>query len=171
VITELLDFAGPKEPRREPQSLEHIAEQALKLLAPELAARKVEVRKEYEPELPAVWADHDRISQVFINILLNALESMTPGGQIRLSLRRCGPPPCVETCITDTGAGIPEEDLEKVFEPFFSTKRKGTGLGLAIVHQIVEAHGGDIQVESQQGEGTSFRIILPIGRSNGLEAE
>jgi signal transduction histidine kinase len=73
--------------------------------------------------------------------------------------------------IGDTGRGIPREDLEKVFEPFFSTKRKGTGLGLAIVHQIVEGHGGDIQVESQQREGTSFRIILPIDQTKGREAE
>lgn len=162
VITDLLDFAGPKEPRREPQSLETIAEQALKLLAPDLEARKVEVVKEYEPDLPAVPVDRDRISQVFINLLLNALESMETGGEIRISLRRCGPPPAVEISVADTGAGIPEDDLEKVFEPFFSRKRKGTGLGLAIVHQIVESHRGDIKVESSPGKGTTFRMRLPL---------
>jgi two-component system sensor histidine kinase HydH len=162
VITDLLDFAGPKEPRREPQSLETIAEQALKLLAPDLEARKVEVVKDYEPDLPAVSVDRDRISQVFINLLLNALESMEAGGEIRISLRRCGPPPAVEASVADTGAGIPEDDLEKVFEPFFSRKRKGTGLGLAIVHQIIESHRGDIRVESRPGKGTVFRIRLPM---------
>ncbi|MEK7374415.1 MAG: ATP-binding protein [Thermodesulfobacteriota bacterium] len=167
VITELLDFAGPKEPRREPQSLENIAEHALQLLAPDLATRKVEVSREYEPGLPAVSVDRDQISQVFINILLNALESMEGEGDIRISLRRCGPPPGVEVSFADTGAGIPEENLEKVFEPFFSRKRKGTGLGLAIVHQIIESHRGDIRVESAPGKGTTFRIHLPVDGHSG----
>jgi len=162
VITELLDFAGPKEPRREPNSLEDIADHALKLLAPDLAARKVEVFKEYQPGLPAVSVDRDQISQVFLNLLLNAIESMEGGGEIRLTLRRCGPPPAVEAAIADTGAGIPADDLEKVFEPFFSRKRKGTGLGLAIVHQIIESHRGEIRVESGPGRGTTFRINLPV---------
>ena len=162
VITELLDFAGPKEPRREPQSLEDIADHALKLLAPDLAARKVAVFREYEPDLPAVWVDRDQISQVFLNLLLNAIESMDGGGEIRLALRRYGSPPAVLAAIADTGAGIPAEDLDKVFEPFFSRKRKGAGLGLAIVHQIIESHRGEIRVESRQGKGTTFRIKLPV---------
>lgn len=161
VITELLDFAGPKEPRREPRSLEDIADHALKLLSPDLAARNVEVFKEYEPGLPAVSIDRDQMSQVFLNLLLNAIESMEGGGEIRLTLRRCGLPPGIEAAIADTGAGIPAEDLEKVFEPFFSRKRKGTGLGLAIVHQIIENHRGEIRVESDPGRGTTFRINLP----------
>lgn len=162
VVTELLDFAGPKEPRREPRSLAEIADHALKLLAPDLAARKVAVVKEYEPGLPAVFVDRDQISQVFLNLLLNAIESMEGGGEIRLILRRCGPPPAVLAAIADTGAGIPADDLEKVFEPFFSRKRKGTGLGLAIVHQIVESHRGEIRVESGPGRGTTFRMTLPV---------
>jgi two-component system, NtrC family, sensor histidine kinase HydH len=167
VITELLDFAGPKEPRREPYSLENIADHALKLLAPDLAARKVEVFKEYEPGLPAISVDRDQILQVFLNLLLNAFESMEGGGEIRITLRRCGPPPAVEAAIADTGVGIPADDLEKVFEPFFSRKRKGTGLGLAIVHQIIENHRGDIRVESGPGKGTTFRINLPVDGHNG----
>jgi two-component system sensor histidine kinase HydH len=162
VITDLLEFAGSKEPRRESQSLEAIAEQALKLLAPDFEVRRVEVIKEYEPDLPAVSVDRDRISQVLINLVLNALESMEAGGEIRIGLRRCGPPPAVEILVSDTGTGIPEGDLEKVFEPFFSRKKKGTGLGLAIVHQIIESHRGDIRVESRPGEGTVFRIRLPL---------
>lgn len=162
VITELLEFAGPKEPRREPNSLEDIADHALKLLAPDLAARKVEVFKNYEPGLPAVSIDRDQISQVFLNLLLNAIESIEGGGEIHLTLRRSGPPPAVLTSIADTGAGIPADDLEKVFEPFFSRKRKGTGLGLAIVHQIVESHRGEIRAESEPGRGTTFRMTLPV---------
>ncbi len=162
VITELLDFAGTKEPRREAHSPEDIAEHALKLLAPDFAVRKVEVVKEYEPGLPAVSVDRDRITQVFINVFLNAMESMDGGGTIHVNLKRSGSPRFLEIGIADTGTGIPEEDREKVFEPFFSRKNKGTGLGLAIVHQIIESHGGDISVESRAGEGTLFRIHLPV---------
>ena len=130
VITELLDFAGPKEPRREPHSLEEIAEHALKLLAPDIEARKVLVTRKYEPGLPPVPVDRDEISQVFINILLNAIQSMGEGGEIGIGLRRSASPPGIEVRIADTGAGIPADDLEKVFEPFFSRKRKGTGPGV-----------------------------------------
>jgi two-component system sensor histidine kinase HydH len=161
VITELLDFAGAKEPRREPCSLPEIADHALKLLAPDLAARKVEAFREYEPGLPEVSVDRDQISQVFLNLLLNAIESMEGGGEIRVTLRRSGPPPAVLAAISDTGGGIPADDLEKVFEPFFSRKRKGTGLGLAIVHQIIDSHRGEIRAESVTGSGTTFRITLP----------
>lgn len=167
VITDLLDFAGPRETRREPQSLAAIADQALKLMSPDFADRKVEVVKAYEPDLPEVPVDRDRISQVFINLLLNALESMEAGGEIRIGLRRCGPPPGVEMSVSDTGSGIAEGDLEQLFEPFFSRKKKGTGLGLAIVHQIIESHRGDIRVESRPGTGTTFRIRLPLN-GNGI---
>jgi two-component system, NtrC family, sensor histidine kinase HydH len=167
VITELLDFAGPKEPRREPQSLEAIAEHALKLLAPDLAARKVAVVRQYEPGLAPVPVDRDQLSQVFINILLNSVQSMEEGGEIRIGLRRCASPRGIEITVSDTGAGISAEDREKVFEPFFSRKRRGTGLGLAIVHQIITAHRGEIAVESEAGRGTAFRITLPEDGAGG----
>ncbi len=161
VITELLDFAGPREPRRERQPIEAIVENALKLLDPDLSARKIAVVRQYEQDLPQIAVDRDQMTQVFINILLNAIQSMGEGGEIRIALRRRVDPPGVEASVSDTGAGIPPEDREKVFEPFFSRKRKGTGLGLAIVHQIVAGHQGEIGVESEPGHGTTFRITLP----------
>jgi two-component system sensor histidine kinase HydH len=166
VITELLDFAGPKEPHREPHSLENILDHSLKLLEPELARKKVEIEKEYEPSLPSVWIDRDQFSQAFLNLLLNSLESMEERGKIKIVLEeeKENGQDSLKVCITDTGRGIPQEDLEKVFDPFFSTKRKGTGLGLAIVHQIVEQHRGDITVKSREGEGTTFQITLPLNR-------
>ena len=161
VITELLDFARPKEPHREPHSLENIMDHALALLGPELIRRKVEIERDYESNLQPVLVDRDQLTQAFLNLLLNSLESIEGGGKIRVSLKMGGVQPSVEVAIADTGRGIPQEDLGKVFEPFFSTKRKGTGLGLAIVHQIVESHGGEVAVESREGMGTTFRIILP----------
>ena len=170
VITELLDFARPKEPRREPHSLEEILEHTVGVLKPELARKKAEVEKQYERELPLARVDRDQLSQAFLNLLINSLESMEDGGEIRVEIRR-ERQDSLRVSIGDTGKGIPREDLEKIFEPFFSSKQKGTGLGLSIVHQIVEGHGGEIQVESEGGEGTFFQITLPIGRTNDLEAE
>ncbi|MDP3039705.1 MAG: ATP-binding protein, partial [Deltaproteobacteria bacterium] len=166
VISELLDFARPKEPHREPHTLEEIFESSLKLLKPELASKGVTVEKSYEPNLPIVRVDRDQLSQVFLNLFLNSLESIEGKGRIMVSLKQIIDPPGVNVVIADTGRGIPSEDLGKVFEPFFSTKRKGTGLGLAIVHQIVEGHGGNIAVDSQEGMGTTFRITLPVSGFN-----
>jgi two-component system sensor histidine kinase HydH len=162
VITDLLDFAGPKPLHREPCPLGEIVTHALHLLGPDITARAVRVERDEEPDLPPVPVDRDQMTQVILNLLLNALESMQTGGTIRIGLKRCGPPPAVEIRIADTGIGIAAEDLPQVFEPFFSRKRKGSGLGLAIVHQIVEAHRGNIDVASRPGEGTSFRIRLPL---------
>jgi two-component system sensor histidine kinase HydH len=164
VITELLDFARPKEIRREPQSLEDILEHTLRLLETELARKSVKLKKDYEENLPAIPADRDRLAQAFLNLLLNSLEAIEQEGTIGIHVgkeTRNGRPN-LTVSITDTGRGIPGEDLEKIFEPFFSTKRKGTGLGLAIVHQIVEAHKGEIRVRSREGQGTTFSIFLPM---------
>jgi two-component system sensor histidine kinase HydH len=161
VITELLDFARPKEPHRELHSAVEILEQTLKVLESELAKKNIAVEKKLEASLPRIWVDRDQLSQALLNLLLNALESMEEAGKIRISMESGGAE-VLAISISDTGRGIPKEDLERVFEPFFSTKRKGTGLGLAIVHQIVESHKGEIKVESRAGEGTTFRITLPI---------
>ncbi|MGB9699548.1 MAG: two-component system sensor histidine kinase NtrB [Thermodesulfobacteriota bacterium] len=160
VITELLDFARPKAPQRESHSLPWILDHTLQLLNDEIKKRRIEVEKDYAANLPLVFVDKDQISQAFLNLLLNSIESMAEGGKIRLTLRNGNAPKTVEVVIEDSGRGIPKEDLEKVFEPFFSTKRKGTGLGLAIVHQIIESHGGEIRVKSAIGKGTAISIIL-----------
>ena len=162
VITELLDFARPKDPHRDLHSLGEIVEHTLKLLEPELTKRNVEVEKAFSPDVPSVRVDRDQVSQALLNLLLNSMESMDGEGKIRIDLRKSNSRPLMELVISDTGKGIPQEDLGKVFDPFFSTKRKGTGLGLAIVHQIVESHKGEITVESREGEGTTFRILLPM---------
>jgi len=168
VITELLDFARPKEPHREPQALEEIVDYSLKLLEPEFSQKKIKIEKSFEPDLPKAEVDRDQISQAFLNLILNSLESIEGEGKIKVSLKKMGEPHALAITLMDTGRGIGREDLGKVFEPFFSTKRKGSGLGLAIVHQIVEGHGGDIAVESQEGMGTTFRITLPVSKKFGV---
>lgn len=161
VIAELLDFARPKKLRRETHSMVEILEHALALLQPELARKKVEIDRAYPPGLSEMAVDRDQLAQAFLNLLLNALDSMDGAGRVRIGIRESGS--AVEVSISDTGRGIPPEDLGKVFEPFFSTKTKGAGLGLAIVHQIVESHGGEIGVESRESAGTTFRLTLPVG--------
>lgn len=165
VISDLLDFARPKRLHLKRQNLENICESTLLLLEEEFKRKKIKVEKVYEPGVPLVMVDRDQISQALLNLFLNSIESMDGKGQIRLSLRRGVISGTVEIAIEDTGLGIPPRDLEKIFEPFFSTKWKGTGLGLAIVHQIIENHGGEIKVDSQEGKGTIFTIIIPENRS------
>jgi two-component system sensor histidine kinase HydH len=160
VITELLDFARPRELRREPCSLEKIIDDALQLLAMELTAKKVLVEKNYEGELPLIRADQEQLSQAFLNLLLNALHAVGEGGIISIGLQQY--PGHSKISLADNGYGILPGDMEKIFEPFFSSKRQGTGLGLAIVNQIVENHGGEISVTNRDGGGTVFSIDLPV---------
>jgi two-component system sensor histidine kinase HydH len=160
VITELLDFARPRELRREPCSLQKIIDDAVQLLAMELTAKDIEVEKDYAAELPQIQADQEQLSQAFLNLLLNALQAVEKGGKISIGLRQY--PGHITLTWADNGCGIPPGDREKIFEPFFSSKRQGTGLGLAIVHQILENHGGEIRVTNRPGGGTIFSIDLPV---------
>jgi len=112
-------------------------------------------------EIPLVQADPDRMEQLFLNLFLNALDAMEPGGRITLSSGvEDGR---VEISIADTGPGIPKEDWERVFQPFVTTKEGGTGLGLTISRRIAEEHGGGIRVHSRLGRGSIFTVFLPVG--------
>ena len=103
------------------------------------------------------------MTQVFLNLFLNALAAMDRGGVLSVGVTRHDED-SLRVTVTDTGAGIRKEDLGRVFDPYYTTKPSGTGLGLAIVHRIVEAHGGEIRLESEPGKGTTFTILLPIER-------
>ncbi len=168
VITELLDFARPKEPRREPCSMEEVIDYALRLTANDMGKKRVEVEKNYEGHLPPIEADHEQLAQAFLNLFLNALDAVGESGKIIVGLKKDTDRSVMNITIADTGTGIPLEDRERIFEPFFSTKKKGTGLGLAIVHRIIEMHGGEIRAESVAGGGTVFRIGLPVQEAGGV---
>jgi signal transduction histidine kinase len=132
----------------------------LDFVAPELAASRVEVRRELAPDLPAVRADEALLRAVVLNLLRNSREAMPGGGTVavRTALAAAG---AVEIEVRDTGGGIPPGDLTRIFDPFYSTKERGTGLGLAFAQQVVKEHGGTIRCESTVGRGTSFTIRLP----------
>jgi two-component system NtrC family sensor kinase len=128
--------------------------------------------------LPAIWIDADQIKQVIMNMLVNAQHAVEEKGSITVTTARTTRAhsgggksvSMVEIAITDTGCGIPEENLQRIFDPFFTSKAvgKGTGLGLSVSHGIVEAHGGAIEVSSTVGEGSTFRVLLPM---NGAPKE
>ena len=125
----------------------------------------VEVQAELPHDLPRMQGDPSQLQQVFVNLLVNALQAMPEGGRLDLAARSEGDQLRVE--VRDTGGGIDPGDLERVFLPFFSTKDvgEGTGLGLAVVHGIVVAHGGEVLVQSEPGEGACFELRLPIAPS------
>jgi two-component system, NtrC family, sensor histidine kinase HydH len=104
------------------------------------------------------------MTQVFLNLCLNAIEAMDMGGVLRISLS-FQDEQTIRITVADTGIGIPKEDLHRVFDPYFTTRSSGTGLGLAIVHKIVEAHGGEVHLESEPGKGTTATILLPINKN------
>jgi signal transduction histidine kinase len=138
-----------------------VTEIAESLVAQE-AFKDIELSLKLADNLPEVYADPAQVGQVVLNILLNAIHAITPPGTIDVSTRLADK--SVEVIFTDSGKGIPEEHLHKIFDPFFSTKAatKGTGLGLAVSYGIIKKHGGEITVASAVGKGTTFTVRMPI---------
>jgi len=169
IIDGLLAFAGRRRLRVQPCNVNQVVEEALRLEESSLRAGSVCVVRRYDPELPAVAGDPDRLLQVFLNLIRNGAEAMAGGAgelQVRTRFERlapqCGGRSAAVAEIVDRGAGIPAEMREQLFNPFFTTKHGGTGLGLPISQRIVEEHGGAIEVQSQPETGTTFRVLLPI---------
>ncbi len=162
IISSLLDFARTRPPMRRKVDLNDVVRAALaRITVPE----DVEVVSQLDETLPVIQADPDQLAQVFGNIILNGVQAMPEGGQLVVKTGVPGPE-WVTVSFTDTGVGIPEENLGKLFEPLFTTRAKGIGLGLALVKTLVEANGGSIAVESEVGKGSTFTVRLPTGGSN-----
>jgi len=122
----------------------------------------VEVVWEAAPDIPEILVMADGVHQVILNLVLNALDAMPDGGTLRVSTGRTGEPDGVTVTVIDTGVGIPSEAIARIFDPFHSTKSKGLGLGLFVSQNIVQQHGGSLEVESRPGYGTTFRAWLPV---------
>ncbi len=164
IVKGLLDFARQTKPERTESNLNHIMNEVIALLEHQAIFHNIEIVKEHSPSLPLVDVDATQMQEVFMNIVLNAAQAMQGKGRLttRTDLTQDGR--YVEIEIRDTGPGIPEDDLNKIFEPFYTTKEvgRGTGLGLAIAYGIVERHHGRIWVESKLGKGTSFFMRIPV---------
>ncbi|OGP56330.1 MAG: hypothetical protein A2Y65_10355 [Deltaproteobacteria bacterium RBG_13_52_11] len=159
VISNLLDYAKPKEPVKEKTSLAAIIQRSIELINDDAKSKNVELAVEIEEDVPSVQVDRDQITQVLLNIALNGLDAMPKGG--RLAIRCFQERKSIIVEIEDTGHGISAEELPRIFNPFYTTKKTGTGLGLAIAHRIVENHGGTLSVKGTSGSGTTFRIAVP----------
>ncbi|HEY2084386.1 MAG TPA: ATP-binding protein [Verrucomicrobiae bacterium] len=160
IVTQFLHAIRPTPPQLKPASLNEVVEKTLELLRPELTNRGLSVKTKLEPHLPLAPLDATQMQQVLVNLIKNAMQAMTRSGT--LTLRTSEGSEGVWLSVADTGGGIPQEQINRIFEPFFTTKKKGSGLGLMIVQRIVRAHGGRIELESDVGRGTTFRIWLPL---------
>ncbi len=161
---QIIEFSRPTPARREPVALPAVVQAVITLLDYEFAARQVQVATEMPPELPTIRADADQLTQILLNLVMNALAATGPGGRVtvRAATAQREAHAGVELTVSDTGVGIPPENLPHIFHPFFSTKRRGgAGLGLSICRDLVEAHNGTIAVESKPGAGTRFTVWLP----------
>jgi len=160
IITQFLQAIRPSQPQLKLAPLNDILAETLELLRPELENRGLTVKHKPARNLPYASFDAAQIKQVLVNLVKNAMQAMTRGGT--LTLQTGEGVEGVWVLVADTGGGIPQEQLNRIFEPFYTTKKKGTGLGLMIVQRIVREHGGRIELESRVGQGTSFRIWLPL---------
>lgn len=160
IVTQFLQAIRPAPLQVKLTSLNEVVHKTLELLQPELDNRGITIKSKLARHLPATPIDPTQTQQVLVNLVKNALQAMTKGGT--LTLQTGDTAEAVWVSVGDTGGGIPQEQINRIFEPFYTTKKKGTGLGLMIVQRIVRAHGGRIELESHEGRGTTFRLWLPL---------
>jgi PAS domain S-box-containing protein len=160
VVTQFLQAIRPTQPQLRPASLNDVVGETIELLRRELENRGQRLEIGLAANLPQTPFDPSQIKQVLINLVKNAMQAMSRGGVLAIRTGVSGEE--VWVSISDTGGGIPHEQLNRIFEPFYTTKKKGSGLGLMIVQRIVRAHGGHIELESRVGQGTVFKIWLPL---------
>lgn len=164
IIRGLLEFARQSQPLLRPVTVSRAIDKAMSLVGHQAKMKMIEVVREESPMLPLVVADFNQLVQVFINLIVNAVQAMSDGG--KLSIHTATEDGWVSMSVSDNGCGIPPENMDKLFTPFFTTKEdvKGVGLGLAVSYGIIERHGGRIEARSQVGKGSTFTIFLPSYR-------
>ena len=160
LITELLNCARPPKLNIKPHDIHEVLESVLDSVMTKILSQHIKVDKKLNAELSIINVDNEQIKRVFLNVMINAVDSMSEKGEMTVVTENDRDNFIVK--IKDTGEGIPEEDIIRIFDPFFSTKSSGVGLGLSICYGIVVSHGGIIGVESEMNKGTTFTISLPI---------
>lgn len=170
LINDLLSFARPSKPNVAPENINDVVDNIARILETQAKERGMAISREFSDSLPKVWIDREQMKQVFMNLILNAIQAMRDGGSIVLATRLSAKNETeltreyVQIEVRDNGVGIPPQDLEQIFDPFFTSKDEGSGLGLAVSHQIVQEHGGFVTVNSTVGKGTSFFVHVPVGK-------
>jgi len=164
IVKGLLEFSRQSLPKKVPADINQLITSTSALLENQLLFQNIEVKKELEPNLPNVKIDTGKTKQVLWNLMINAAEAMPDGGKLSLATRFSEDKKSVIIEVTDTGKGIPQENINKLFDPFFTTKESGSGLGLAVTYGIIRQHQGRIKASSKVGQGTTFTVALPIIR-------
>jgi two-component system, NtrC family, sensor kinase len=170
LITDLLSFARPSKPNVALEDINAVIDGIVRILETQAKEKNVEIVREFSVNLPKVWIDREQMKQVFMNLIFNGIQAINDGGVIIIATRLYSknaeeePSQFLQVEIRDNGVGIPEENLQHIFDPFFTSKDEGSGLGLSISHQIVQEHGGYVTVESKLASGTSFFVNVPLGK-------
>jgi two-component system, sporulation sensor kinase E len=160
IVTQFLKAIRPSRPQLRPENVNTIVEESVRFFAPELQDREIVVEQELRSDLPLLQLDRDQMKQAFYNVIKNSVEAMHRHGTLRIRTDLADTHVIVR--FVDTGGGMSAENLSRVFEPYFTTKASGSGLGLLIVRRIVREHGGELSIESSQGEGLTLTIRLPF---------
>jgi signal transduction histidine kinase len=166
IISQFLQAIRPTRPELKPVSLNDILLDTLTLLGPEIENRDVTLSQNFAEDLPNAPLDEVQVKQALVNLIKNAIQAMTQGGA--LTLTTIAETDGVWVYVADTGGGIPQEKINRIFQPYFTTKKEGSGLGLMIVQRIVREHGGRIELESNTGQGTTFRLWFPLTEQQPL---
>jgi two-component system NtrC family sensor kinase len=174
IIEDILLTSRPPQLNLAPCDISEVIEEVISRWGGRASEQGVEIRKYYATELPLVRGDRMRLHQALSNLIVNGIEAMPDGGELSIAVTGPGQGSVaggdggyLEVEIRDTGVGIREEDLERIFQPFYTTKPRGTGLGLSIARPIINEHGGRIEVKSGVGKGTRFIVRLPLARRGG----
>lgn len=163
LVVQVLDFAKLKKLNLTRFSLNGLIRKITELFKIEIKDKQIKFNLELSPDISQIQADEDQIKQILMNVIINAIQAIPKKGEIKIKTEKSSlrGESAIKLIIEDSGIGITEKDFNQIFDPFFSTKEKGSGLGLSIVYKLVEAHQGEIKVESKEGEGTKFVIFLP----------
>jgi two-component system NtrC family sensor kinase len=164
IVRGLLDFARESKPQKRPCNINDLILHTLSLVERQAVFQNIRMAKNLDSQVPIILLDANQIQQVFMNILLNAADAMPHGGTLTIASHHPPKDSFIQVKFSDTGCGIPEENLDRIFDPFFTTKadKKGTGLGLAVSYGIIDRHRGRVEVQSEVGRGTTFTIYLPL---------
>jgi signal transduction histidine kinase len=161
LLTDILDMVRPSKPDLRPENLHDVLDRACLLVGGEMKKNApITIRKDYDARLPSVRVDSRSLLRAFLNVMRNAIQVMPTGGTLTITTRRDND--TAKITVADTGTGIPCHLLPTIFTPFVSHRARGTGLGLSVTHQVIQEHGGRIEVESEEGAGSRFTFYLPI---------